>query len=140
MPLSKLAVRRLTKLADYMERLPKSAGRHFNMGSWFAHEGLHDHGLSPKQTITKRELSLCGTTACALGWAATCPAFQRLGLGLRADDTVLLNGRVRDFPEISRKVFDFDYSEGFEDLFIYMYADTPKEWAEKCRKFLRDNA
>lgn len=138
--LSKLAVRRLTKLADYMDGLPRSANKHFNMRAWFIHEGLDDHGLLPTQSITKRELNLCGTTACALGWAAMCPTFKRLGLGLRADDSVLLKGRNRSFEVISKKVFDLPYYDGFEDLFIYLDVNTPKQWAKHCRKFLRANA
>src|SRR5688572_29906761 len=82
MALSKLAVRRLTKLADYMEKLPKSAAKHFDMGAWFSHRGDHDHAIG--RWVERDTLNYCGTTACALGWAATVPAFRRAGLVVEA--------------------------------------------------------
>jgi hypothetical protein len=60
--------RRLLLLADFLEKLPR---KRFNYNTWVGDswEGAKD--LS------------CGTTACALGWAATIPILRRAGLELR---------------------------------------------------------
>ncbi len=59
--------KRLLKLADFLDTLPPERFRYDRWvgDSW---KGMQD--LS------------CGTTACALGWAATMPAFRKLGLRL----------------------------------------------------------
>lgn len=59
---------RLLKLADFLAKLPRNR---FDYNYWV---GVDWGG--------KQDLS-CGTTACALGWAATMPTFRRLGLHLR---------------------------------------------------------
>lgn len=59
--------RRLLVLAEFLEKLP---GERFDYSVWV---GVDWQG--------KSDLS-CGTSACALGWAATIPEFQHLGLRL----------------------------------------------------------
>ncbi len=59
MALSKLAVRRLTKLVDFMQELPPESKKKFNMSDMVFHG--------------------CGTSACAAGWAETIPSFKRGG-------------------------------------------------------------
>lgn len=54
---------RLLMLASFLERLPPER---FNFRRWASEEDLNS----------------CGTTACALGWATTIPAFKELGLCL----------------------------------------------------------
>ena len=130
MSLSKLAVRRLTTLADYMQALPKSANKHFDMGDWFSHYGEHEHGFQSGTPITRHDLTLCGTVACAIGWAATIPAFKRAGLIVDQQGGLLL--WPGDF-------FDLNALEA-DHLFFAFIIKTPKEWARRCRKFLRDNA
>lgn len=127
--LSKLAVRRLTKLADYMDGLPKSANEHFDMGAlWFEHEGAHKHKLP--QILDRSALRHCGTTACAAGWAAVMPEFKKQGFGLTRDGRFLIE---------RREFFDIDVYQD-DALFFYAPANTPKQWAKHCRKFLRENA
>jgi hypothetical protein len=59
-------VERLQKLADFLKRpIP---GR-FNMREWIK-EDIDDEG------------NVCGTAACALGWACTIPEFRAAGLTL----------------------------------------------------------
>ncbi len=140
--LSKLAIRRLTKLADYMERLPKKKSKHFRMSAWFAHRGVDsEHGLRRNHRISTKELNYCGTSACALGWACMIPAFKRAGLSLLHDGII---GEVR-----FRKDCDFDAAANFfelnEEQSMKLFSgvfdlNTPKQWAARCRKFLRDNA
>jgi hypothetical protein len=132
MALSKLTVRRLTKLADYMHSLPKEAENHFDMSHFFAHTGDHPIPIEPK----KRHYFDCGSSACALGWAATMPYFRKLGLQIH-DGRLLVNGRFSwEWPDI----FGLDSTDmGF--LFSgFTHIRTPKQWAKRCRKFLRDNA
>ena len=64
--LSKLAVRRLTKLADYMDSLPLGASKHFDMGVYY--ENDKDDFDYNAANVGKME---CGTRACAAGWAGS---------------------------------------------------------------------
>ncbi len=141
--LSKLAVRRLTKLADYMDALPKEANEHFYMGDWFIHDGKHEHHFS-KRAITRRDLEFCGTSACAMGWASTIPAFRKAGLSVAPNSNLLLAGYQPkgSLFEIIDRFFNIQ-REHSEHLFsgrIQVKVKTPKQWAKHCRKFLRDNA
>ena len=61
--------RRLRKLADFLDKLPR---KRFNYLVWVGEDWKGAPDLS------------CGTTACAVGWATTIPAFRRLGLRLTA--------------------------------------------------------
>lgn len=58
---------RLLKLAAFLEQLDP---KRFNYRRWVGDDWKGAQDLS------------CGTTACALGWAATMPEFQELGLRL----------------------------------------------------------
>ena len=113
MALSKLAIRRLTKLANYMAGLPKRAEKHFNM-----------RDVGPTGHVTKTQMLRCGSSACAMGWAATIPSFKRAGW-----TSGWLN--EREFFEINRTQA--------EELFYDMNIETPKQWAGHCRKFIREN-
>lgn len=59
--------RRLVKLAAFLEKLPRNRFDYsrFIGADWEGGQNLE-----------------CGTTACALGWAATMPEFRRLGVRL----------------------------------------------------------
>src|SRR5882672_8661582 len=86
--LSKLTVRRLTKLADYMEKLPAPKARHFEMYEWFTHKddaGLSSvlkgvHGIENADDVRRAVPIECGMAACAFGWATLVPAFKKAGL------------------------------------------------------------
>lgn len=56
---------RLLALADKLDTIPKER---FNFNQWIGDNWKGSQDLS------------CGTTACALGWAATMPKFRKLGL------------------------------------------------------------
>lgn len=58
---------RLLRLADFLDALPPER---FNYNTWVGPNWKGAQDLS------------CGTTACALGWAATMPEFRELGLRL----------------------------------------------------------
>lgn len=140
MALSDTAKRRLTKLIEFMETLPASANKHFNMRYVVGHNQKDGPGTEHKfdpMTISKKDLHTCGTTACALGWAATMPYFKRAGLRV-----ILMNGGTAvDEPE----VFDLDSvtnSDG-KDPWIELFGGhnndkTPKAWAKRAKKLLRE--
>lgn len=146
MPLNKVAKRRILKLVEFMEKLPRSAAKHFDMGSWFTHNGDHELPLKSGDAINADTMKDCGTTACALGWAATMPYFRKLGLKCR------LYGRSGDIVFQERKGTDFSVVQcGLNPLFPYLdghqYMDlfsgenedpTPKAWAKRVRKLVKE--
>jgi hypothetical protein len=133
--LSKLAVRRLTKLADYLDSLPRSQRKHFDMRKWFSHTGNHEHEIG--EHVKPGALKHCGTTACALGWAATVPSFYKAGLRI---PTGIAGGSWEPIG-IASEFFEIEENDAAV-LFFDCAVDirSPKQWAKHCRKFLRDNA
>ena len=134
--LSKKAERRLTKLVKFMASLPKSAEAHFNMGSWFNHDGCdHDHGLGDGREVTRRDMNLCGTSACALGWAATIPSFRKAGLSM--DSSIAVPYFQGYGLTAAANFFDIGMVQAHA-LFSGTKSDrTPKQWAKRARKLLR---
>lgn len=124
MAISKIAKRRLTKLIEFMEKLPASANKHFNMNTYISHSGGHDHALPEKPTA--KDLHTCGTTACALGWACTLPYFQRLGMTRRNSS--------------ESQVFDLDGAYTYELFGGFNQDKTPKQWAKRARKWLQEQS
>jgi hypothetical protein len=137
MALSKLAVRRLTKLADFLAALPKDAKKKFWMGRWFDHNEEHEHKFG--EFIKPGDLKHCGTTACALGWAATIPSLYRAGLRIKHYPAGF---RGTDAPvKTAAEFFNIDMGEA-----MYLFFDvaenenmTPKQWAAVCRNFVSEN-
>src|SRR6185436_3350004 len=136
MPITKQGFKRLHKLFDFMESLPRSANNHFSMRGYIEHASIeHRHELSNKPTV--RDLHACGTTACALGWATTVPALRRAGLTLDIDPVYGVD------VEGSYEVFGIDYEPGapideWDALFGPENEDkTPKAWAKRVRKLLK---
>jgi hypothetical protein len=135
--------RRLTKLIEFMESLPRSANKHFDMGSWFTHNGEHPLPLPQGAPINAEVLKDCGTTACALGWAATMPYFNRLGLHVEHDGglgQVVYKGRHGDVSVEGCSTPLFGGLDSFQwmELFSGSNGDrTPKQWARRARKLLK---
>lgn len=141
MALSKLAVRRLTKLADYMESLPRSAAEHFHMEWYAGHDAVefHSHFISG-QELTTTDLNRCGTTACAAGWATTIPSFRRAGLRLvwGGHYGEVFLGEL-DSAIALETFFHIGHDEAYELFGADTLDKTPWAWAARCRKFIRDN-
>ena len=144
MAISKLAQRRMTKLIDFMDALPRSAVGHFNMKAWIKHNGNHDHKFG--KFIKPRDVLTCGTTACALGWATAVPAFKNAGLRVLADrgfDSNQQNlSEAQRFFDLDRPtaVLFFGYSDEAvcpEDTHPTRHVRTPKQWAKSAKKLLR---
>lgn len=121
--IDKTTARRLLKLCDHMESLPKGADKHFNMDTFIAHEGDHEHPLPKRQ----RDLLTCGTTACALGWATTMPYFRKLGV--KFDSWGVVQGDDEVFT-----LTDDQWSALFER---HNKDKTPRAWAKRVRKLLK---
>ena len=81
------SVRRLRVLSAFLLTVPEE---NFHLNSW----------ASAENTLQELEQHACGTTACAVGWAATIPEFKALGLELHIH------------PEVSYPSFS-----GFEGMF-----------------------
>lgn len=135
MELSKLAIKRLTILRDFMRKLPKSAEDHFDMIAWYKHEGLDHNHLAKDGTITCKTLTGCGTSACAAGWAATIPSFRRAGFKYRP-------GALTDgFTMTPERFFDLESTDDgiyvADDIFYAYDISTPKEWAKRATEILK---
>jgi hypothetical protein len=140
--------KRLLVLADFLEKLPR---KRFDYKSWVG----QDWGGAP-------DLS-CGTTACALGWAAVMPEFRRLGLRLVEGEWAGAGPYrwvVRDHHVVNKKtgsegaaageeIFSLNWEEA---VFVFnpnnWYDDekspdtdaTPKQVAKHIRKFVAGRA
>lgn len=137
--------RRLLKLADFLDQLPEER---FYYARWVGSDWEGKANLS------------CGTTACALGWATTIPAFRRLGLRLIKDpwSGTIVTMKYYDYinnasADAANVIFGLSRVE-FEYLFIPSNESctilpeyglnqpspnanaTPKDVAEHIRKFV----
>lgn len=98
--------RRLLKLADFLDALPP---KRFDFSRWVGDDWQGDEQLS------------CGTTACALGWAATIPEFRKLGVSLdgahgASMTPFLVDDRSAASADVSRRLFGLN-SHASEALF-----------------------
>jgi len=136
---NKTARRHFTTLIRFMQKLPASANKHFQMDWWFQHSRPHHHPqLKVDKVLTRRDLTLCGTTACALGWATVCPSLHKAGLTMTLDGDVRLNGRGRlGNVEVAMRFFGLHESHAVE-LFCRSGASTPKQWARQARGVLEE--
>ena len=117
---------RLLRLAAFLETVPN---RRFYMYSWF--DDIKAGGVVcdlPPPTKTR-----CGTSACALGWATSIPAFRRAGLTVRmykGDMIRPLFGRLEG-EDAAKAFFGITTSE-VEELFLGDQV-TPKKKARELR-------
>lgn len=129
----------LLKLATFLDNLPR---KKFEFERWFG-----DLAKEPKADLS------CGTKACALGWAATIPAFKKLGAGIELEECwsgpwaarFTLDGRVCYFHDLAIRLFDIDENDAGL-LFIQgprlprnRENPTPKDIAKHIRKFVAGN-
>jgi hypothetical protein len=123
--------RRLLKLADFIwSKQHKVPRQRFYYGSWVGEDWKGSPTLD------------CGTTACALGWAATMPTFRRLGLRLTPfviDDEITVNetleSRGAEVFGLSLNEFDALFVPGGEYNPLRARA-TPKQVADRIRAFV----
>lgn len=112
--------------ATFMENLPRAANKHFNMGGFFI-DNSDDHAHQPPTTPADL-LHSCGTTVCAMGWAATMPYFRKRGCKFNKSGTLRgLSVIVPSGTTKWRKLFG-----GWND------DSTPKQWAKRARNLVRE--
>lgn len=132
-------VKRVTTLVKFMRALPRSANKHFDMRKWIAHDaGGHSHDF--QTFIRPKDLASCGTTACALGWAAAVPAFRRAGLRVEAvpmdlhcNTEISNSARARAFFDLTTLEFRIIFGGYNDDA-------TPKKWAARVERFVKQSA
>lgn len=130
--------RRLLKLADFLETVPR---KNFDYST-----------LAGSDWDGKKDFISCGTQGCALGYAASMPAFRKIGLRLSLTES------YGDSPSavVHMKNVDSDEADGDQlysaveevfglnidetDFVFNMYMgqpeSTPKQVAKKIRKFV----
>lgn len=124
--------KRLLKLADYLETVPRKA---FNIQSWESRAANKQEGKNPGE---------CGFAGCAVGWAAHAKLFR----GLRMEDGFPIYKDTFSWPAVS-DVFGLGRSGALPShdaahLFSpHTYPKgkaTPKQVATRIRKFVRDHS
>lgn len=120
MPTTAIFARRLLKLADFIEKLPR---KQFDITDW-GHK------------------TECGTVACVAGWAGLIPAFRRAGLKTELNPhgcDISFNGRLMT----SSLAFTNFFGDAAFSLCMpgYPYPDnpTPKQAAKAIRRWVKEN-
>lgn len=127
--------KRLLKLAAFLERLPKER---FNFGVYVGQDWKGAQDLS------------CGTVACAMGWAATMPAFRRLGLHIAFNEVKrpvpCLRGSYMASPAEAGQVL---FGLAYWDFSVLFHPDSsvgygpnagPKLVAKRIRKYVAERS
>lgn len=149
MALDKVTVTRIAKLIAFMEKLPRSAEKHFSMKEWVRHKkAKHNHGIAEGKPVPAKALLSCGTTACALGWGTAMPYFKRLGLCAVPERSPLSDRIVMTMKFRGVDVGSNDTrSSGFLHLTDYQSGQlfgshnrdkTPKAWAARASRLLKE--
>ena len=148
---------RLLKLADFLDTVPPEK---FDFDVW-CNGGRGEVG----GRVEVPDLNVCGTTACALGWATAIPEFQKLGIKLDMCSsqfpcvTTLSDSRKRDswsnalaaardvFGLGAEDVSELFTSEGYHEYYDdvehgwdYEYPDlSVKDVATHIRQWVEDH-
>lgn len=124
--MNKTGKKRLLQLADFLETL---GPERFDL-QWWAY-----NGFSPNK---------CGTTACAVGWATTIPAFKKAGLKLYRDyddglypiyKTYDSWDAVKVFFKLSMKDAEWLFNSGYYPV---EQNNNPKYVAKRIREFVTE--
>lgn len=86
--------RRLRVLADFLATVPENL---FDLREWFV-RSREPSPDSPLVAQLECGATACGTSACAMGWAATIPEFRALGLTLYTTGAPAYSALVRYLP------------------------------------------
>ena len=146
---------RLLTLAAFLEALPRKA---FSLKAWViekknsycGEEELDENVVAKlftakrnmKNGLTPTQMISCGTTACAVGWAGSIPAFKKEGFCIYVNEERMV--AIPRFQEYKnwyavKAFFDISYWESHK-LFSISYYDqkdpTPKQVAKVIRKFV----
>lgn len=163
--LTPVAVKRLSALCDFFEKMPKKLYDKFDMSHFFLHRSRgHDHKVIDSGVIDPKVMHVCGTSACALGWAASIPAFQKAGLKMEisvsretgynekgkevvvavhaTDAHFTVSGSLMGPVEAATRFFEIP-----EEMVNEIFGsgpdggvDEPKEWAKGVRYIIQTDA
>ena len=118
--------KRLLKLADFLETVSR---KRFYLAKWVG-----------TTWAGKQDLS-CGTTGCAMGWAATMSGFRRLGLRLNKEGIPEISGH--EGFNAAEFLFDLDDYNAYKlfggDSCPLPRTATPKQVASHIRQFVKQN-
>lgn len=126
---------RLLRLAAELDHVSKAA---FDMDSYVANGAEFEN-----KPLTKERIVSCGTTACALGWACTIPAFKSAGLKIHVDNysvyPVFNESKATEagaeFFGIPRKVSEWLFGGSYDNI----NGETlPRDVARRIRSFVAD--
>jgi len=111
----------LLELATFLEALPPER---FDYGSWVGAKWKDAQDLS------------CGTTACALGWAATLPSCRQEGLRLGrdrfGDGTVHLESASGETAKAMAAEFGVCHSAAWRAIKGFTHGDSPASALDKA--------
>jgi hypothetical protein len=140
----KTGLKRLTKLADYLQYEVKP--KKFDLNTWATIEGnildsMDDQILS--SVLTESVLNpKCGTTACAFGHAGTIKSFRRAGLKLIVDDFAeIVKYEDKEGFDAASEFFGIDYESS---LYLFDPGEydtdnaTKKYVVSRIRKFVKN--
>jgi hypothetical protein len=144
-------IKRLTTLADFLEKLPRKA---FNLEGWVQDkdtgrltEYFEDFDLPVftkneelKKGIKPETMISCGTTACAVGWAGSIPEFCKAGFrivsaGAHVTPTY---GGSQSWDAVHRffELTEFEANRLFSMSEYPNDKGTPKQVAKRIRKLI----
>lgn len=131
--------RRLLKLARFLRTVPKEK---FDIDSWYNHPFQHRKPNGPdynyEKISAKKFLSHCGTTACAMGWAAVCmPTIFRKD---ERDEVICLESGAYQGMQAAQDGFGITYRESmhlFSESGYYSVNPTPKVVARRIEQFVK---
>ena len=121
---------RLQTLANFLRTVPPEK---FDLENWRSAphtSGTTDEDPHTSLPITDEDLKTCGTTACAVGWACSMPAFK--AEGLYYNDHMLVYAPVDAQPlsywRAAEEFFGLSYIEA-RWLFSIECYNTPSLWS-----------
>lgn len=129
-------IKRLEKLADFLETVPR---RSFDMGNWQSRAATKPEG---------KQQGECGFAGCAMGWAAHAKLFR--GLNFKNAMSAYGNGPLgwqtisyRGLTDFYAAAFlmDITYAEArfLFDPDSYPSRVTPKQVATRIRRYIKSN-
>jgi hypothetical protein len=129
-------VERLTHLLEIMEGV-RDRQLSFNIGAWLTHPPASQSPKEPKD-------QWCGTTACALGYAALDPIFSEAGLKIKFDGRIIdtleeFNTIVHDGTKNRRGIGVWDVSISYNGEIAYEAGAAFFGISDQASEWLFDN-
>ena len=116
---------RLAKLARFLKTVES---KHFDLSSWCNIKCCDGKDVPENDVTIKIIEANCGSTACALGWAAIMPEFRKKGLKLSISNKVSLGISNKVSLDTTRGHFD-NFDAGVE---FFGLNDTCDNYISTC--------